>query len=100
MKSFEAKRPRSGRFELDLTEVPHGNILAEHLDPGLPAVALGLNHSLTSAIGNDFEEPHLEYAQELSVLANLSDSLLRYRSDKQEYPKILETRVFEPTAAA
>ncbi len=76
MKSFEAKRPRSGRFELDLTEVPHGNILAEHLDPGLPAVALGLNHSLTSAIGNDFEEPHLEYAQELSVLANAGDALL------------------------
>jgi D-sedoheptulose 7-phosphate isomerase len=75
MKSFEVKRPRSGRFEFELEDTPHGNTLAKHLEPGLPAIALGLNHSLTSAIGNDFEASHLEYAQELSVLANPGDAL-------------------------
>ncbi|MEJ2582349.1 MAG: SIS domain-containing protein [Acidobacteriota bacterium] len=76
MKSFEVERPRSRRLELELKDLPHGDTLAEHLDPGLPAIALGLNHSLTSAIGNDFEEAHLEYAQELSVLANAGDATL------------------------
>ena len=76
MKSFEMKRTRSDLSELQLEHLPHGSTLAKHLDPGLPAVALGLNHSLTSAIGNDFGEPHLEYAQELSVLANAHDALL------------------------
>lgn len=76
MKSFEMKRPRSGRFELELEDLPYGSTLAKCLESGLPAVALGLNHSLTSAIGNDFEEPHLEYAQELSVLAAAGDALL------------------------
>ena len=76
MKSFEMKRPQSGRSELQLENLPHGSTLAKHLEPGLPAVALGLNHSLTSAIGNDFEAPHLEYAQELSVLGTAGDALL------------------------
>jgi D-sedoheptulose 7-phosphate isomerase len=76
MKSFEIKRSRSGRSELDLGNLPYGSTLAQHLEPGIPAVSLGLNHSLTSAIGNDFEEPHLEYAQELSVLADAGDALL------------------------
>jgi D-sedoheptulose 7-phosphate isomerase len=76
MKSFEMKRPQSGRSELQLENLPHGSTLAKHLEPGLPAVALGLNHSLTSAIGNDFETPHLEYAQELSVLGTAGDALL------------------------
>jgi D-sedoheptulose 7-phosphate isomerase len=76
MKSFEMKRQRSGRFENRLDDLPHGGTIAKHLEPGLPAVALGLNHSLTSAIGNDFAEPQLEYAQELSVLGNAGDALL------------------------
>ena len=76
MKSFEMKRPRSVESKLELEHLPHGGTLAEHLEPGMPAVALGLNHSLTSAIGNDFEEPHLEYAQELLVLANAGDAML------------------------
>ena len=76
MKSFEMKRTRSDLSELQLENLPYGSTLAKHLEPGLPAIALGLNHSLTSAIGNDFEEPQLEYAQELSVLANAGDALL------------------------
>jgi len=76
MKSFEIKRPRSSPSELELENLPFGSTLAKHLEPGLPAIALGLNHSLTSAIGNDFEEPHLEYAQELMVLGNEGDALL------------------------
>ena len=76
VKSFEMKRRQSGWSQFGLEDLRHGSMLARHLEPGLPAVALGLNHSLTSAIGNDFEEPNLEYAQELSVLANEGDALL------------------------
>lgn len=51
-------------------------MLADHLEPGLQAVAPGLNHSLTSAVGNDFRAPHLEYAQEVAVLGRPGDALL------------------------
>jgi D-sedoheptulose 7-phosphate isomerase len=76
MKSFEIGRPYLGQIGSLLETLPHGKTLAQHLEAGLPAVALGMNHSLTSAIGNDFEEPHLEYAQELMVLGNEGDALL------------------------
>ena len=76
MKSFETGRPLSDHLGSLLENLPHGKTLAQHLEAGLPAVALGMNHSLTSAIGNDFEEPHLEYAQELMVLGNEGDALL------------------------
>jgi D-sedoheptulose 7-phosphate isomerase len=76
MKSFEIGRPLSDHIGSLLENLPHGKSLAQHLEAGLPAVALGMNHSLTSAIGNDFEEPHLEYAQELMVLGNEGDALL------------------------
>ena len=76
MKSFEAKRPLSGHTAGLLGNLPHGKKLAKNLEAGLPAIALGMNHSLTSAIGNDFEEPHLQYAQELLALGAESDALL------------------------
>jgi D-sedoheptulose 7-phosphate isomerase len=51
-------------------------VLADNLEQGLRTIALGLNHSLTSAVGNDFRAPHLEYAQEVSVLGKPGDALL------------------------
>jgi D-sedoheptulose 7-phosphate isomerase len=76
MKSFERTRPLSGELRARLEGVPEGRLLADNLEAGLPAIALGLNHSLTSAVGNDFREPHLEYAQEVSVLGARGDALL------------------------
>jgi D-sedoheptulose 7-phosphate isomerase len=76
MKSFERRRPLPDPTAGSLENLPHGKMLARHLEAGLPAISLGMNHSLTSAIGNDFEEPHLEYAQELLVLGSEGDALL------------------------
>lgn len=76
MKSFERKRPLSDKEKALFNGLPDGNKLACHLENGFPAIALGLNHSLTSAIWNDFRESHLEFAQELWVLAKKGDALL------------------------
>jgi D-sedoheptulose 7-phosphate isomerase len=76
MKSFERKRPLANRDRALFEQLPYGDALADNLEAGLPAMTVGMNHSLTSAIGNDFQEPHLEYAQELSVLGNEGDALL------------------------
>lgn len=76
MKSFERERPLAEPLRARLAELPHGQLLADNLESGLPTIALGLNHSLTSAVTNDFRAPHLEYAQELSVLGRPGDALL------------------------
>lgn len=76
MKSFERRRPVGLELRARLEGLPHGQILADNLEAGMPTITLGLNHSLTSAIGNDAEVPHLEYAQEVCVLGRASDALL------------------------
>lgn len=76
MKSFERKQPLSVEDKALFSKLPYGKILAENLERGFPAIALGLNHSLTSAIWNDFREAYMEYAQELWILANEADAFL------------------------
>jgi D-sedoheptulose 7-phosphate isomerase len=76
IKSFECSRNLSQEDKKLFSRFPDGSRIAAHLENGLPVVVLGLNHSLTTAILNDFEEPHMEFAQELWVLGNKSDLLL------------------------
>ncbi len=72
-KSFERKRPLPADFLTRLDGLPFGDELAAHLEAGLPAIALGLNGSLKSAIENDSPMRDIAYAQELAALARPGD---------------------------
>lgn len=75
-KSFERQRPLPGSLRAALKEQPHGEVLVDHLESGLPAVTLGLNGSLRSAVENDSKQPYVAYAQEACALLKPGDVLL------------------------
>ncbi len=75
-KSFERRRPLAVPFCEKLESLPHGPALVEHLEAGLPAIALGLNSPLKTAIENDCPLPNIAFAQELNALMRPGDVLL------------------------
>jgi tetratricopeptide (TPR) repeat protein len=57
-----------------------------------PVFIVGLGRSGSTLIEQILaSHSQVEGTEELSVLANLSDSISRYRSDKQRFPEILDT---------
>jgi D-sedoheptulose 7-phosphate isomerase len=76
IKSFECKRKLAAEDKKLFQGLPAGSQIADQLENGFPVYVLGLNHSLTTAILNDFEADHLEFAQELWVLGNKHDLFL------------------------
>lgn len=75
-KSFERKRTLDPDYCERLLDMPYGPALCEHLEAGLPAVALGLNSALKTAIENDCPLPNIAFAQELNALMRPGDMLL------------------------
>ncbi|MCK5862668.1 MAG: SIS domain-containing protein, partial [Candidatus Hydrogenedentes bacterium] len=75
-KSFERKRTLSDSFKERLLELPYGVELSEHLESGLPAVTLGLNSPLKTAIENDCALANIAFAQELNAIMKQGDMLL------------------------
>ena len=76
LKSFKKKRTLSEADKKHFATLECGEILAEHLEYGLPSLVLGLNHSLFSAVQNDNKVSALQYAQELYALGQKDDILL------------------------
>jgi len=76
VKSFAQKRPLSETARRRLGRVSPDQYLTTNLEPALPAIALGINPSLTSAIDNDFEARWLNVAQELFALGRPGDVFL------------------------
>jgi D-sedoheptulose 7-phosphate isomerase len=76
MKAFRLKRPLSESDKLAFSEYEFNDILSEHLEKGLPCIALGLNPSLVSATQNDTQISAIQYAQELYALGKKGDMLL------------------------
>lgn len=72
-KSFEKERPVKAAERKRLMKFTEGRVIADCLEQGIACVVLGLNHSLTSAVANDFSRPDMEYAQELYAVANSGD---------------------------
>ena len=72
-KSFERKRPVPPEMTAALEGLPWGDELAEHLEVGLPTIALGLSASLKTAIENDSSLRDIAFAQETYALAKRSD---------------------------
>lgn len=75
-KSFERKRPVPEDFAARLAPLPFGEALRTHLEAGLPAVALGFNGSLKTAVENDSPQRDIAFAQELNALMRPGDVLL------------------------
>jgi phosphoheptose isomerase len=75
-KSFSKKRPLHQRIKQALDDHDSEKVLSTHLEGGLPALVLGLNPALNSAIDNDFSARWLNIAQELQVLAKTGDVFL------------------------
>ena len=75
-KSFERLRPLCPDFVDNLADCPFGEALAENLEAGLPAVALGFNGALKTAVENDCPLRDIAFAQELNALMRPGDILL------------------------
>ncbi len=75
-KSYARRRALPGRLEARLVSSPDGDLLARNLEPGLRAVVLGINPSLTSAVANDMPDRDMNLAQELLALARPGDLFL------------------------
>jgi len=75
-KSFERKRPLPKELLRKLEGLPFGEALAQHLEAGLPAVALGFNGALKTAVENDSPQRDIAFAQELNALMRSGDVLV------------------------
>jgi len=75
-KSFERKRPVSAELKAGLEPLPYGQELAQYLEVGLPAVALGCNGALKTAVENDSPLRNIAYAQETLALGKPGDVLI------------------------
>ncbi len=75
-KAYKKARRIPAEHAHRLLGMPGGEALAESLQVGLRAIVLGVNPTLASAIDNDFENPHMGYAQELYALARPGDVFL------------------------
>jgi phosphoheptose isomerase len=75
LKSYASRRVLRDRLEARLASQPDGEVLARNLEPGLRAVVLGANPSLSSAVANDMPDRDMSLAQELLALARPGDVL-------------------------
>lgn len=77
MKSFEGYRPLDKQLQKALKELSpeRGEMLAEKLQQGLPAVSLTVHNSLITAIANDINGDVI-FAQQVTGLGNTGDILI------------------------
>jgi phosphoheptose isomerase len=76
LKSYARRRALPERLRMRFATQPDGGMLARNLEPGLRAVVLGVNASLSSAVANDMPDRDMNLAQELLALARPGDVLL------------------------
>lgn len=77
MKSFETHRPLAINLQEKLKEVSpeRGQLLAEKLQQGLPAISLTVHNALITAISNDISGDMI-FAQQITGLGNKGDVLI------------------------
>ena len=77
MKSFEGERPLDPGFQEKIKEVSgeRGEMLANKLQQGLPAVSLTVHNALITAIANDINADVI-FAQQVTGLGNKGDILI------------------------
>ncbi|MBI5094505.1 MAG: SIS domain-containing protein [Candidatus Hydrogenedentes bacterium] len=72
-KSFERKRPIPEQMTGQLKGLPFGEDLAQHLEAGLAAIALGISGPLKTAVENDSPLRDIGFAQETFALIKPED---------------------------
>ncbi|MCA9733605.1 SIS domain-containing protein [candidate division KSB1 bacterium] len=75
-KSFERLRPVPAEFAEKIRPLPFGEDLAQYLEVGLPAIALGTSGPLKTAIENDSPMRDIAFAQEAYALIKPEDVLM------------------------
>lgn len=75
-KSFERPRPLPEGLARTLERLPGGGDLARNLQGGLKAIVLGVDPVLATAVDNDIDLRHSQFAQELVALGRPGDVLL------------------------
>lgn len=75
-KSFERKRPVPRELAEQLKAYPYGEELAQHLEQGLPALSLGFNGALKTAVENDIALRDIAFAQEAYAWIRPEDVLI------------------------
>lgn len=76
LKAFRCDRLLDKESAASLLGLPFGQELAEGLRQGFPALVLGANGALMSAILNDADDSRLVFAQECYSLVSRGDALL------------------------
>ncbi|NLE44750.1 MAG: SIS domain-containing protein [Chloroflexi bacterium] len=76
LKSYAHRRILPDRLRDRLLSQPDGELLVRNLEPGLRAVVLGINPSLSSAVANDMPDRDVNLAQELVARARPGDVFL------------------------
>lgn len=76
IKSFEAARSITAAQAAALADLPYGEILTRELEQGLPALALGLNGALATAVINDKGDQRTFFAQEVMAFGKPGDILI------------------------
>jgi len=76
LKSYATRRALPDHLRARLALQPDGELFVHNLEPGLRAVVLGANLSLSSAVANDMADRGVNLAQELVALARPGDVLL------------------------
>jgi D-sedoheptulose 7-phosphate isomerase len=77
MKSFMKRRPVDDDLQKNLRSVSpeRGELIAEGLQKGLPAISLNAHAALFSAISNDMD-PSLVFAQQIAAYGKKNDALI------------------------
>lgn len=91
-KSFNRDRSLSSKERDKFTDLPDSQTLCEELEWGLPAITLGANSSVLSAISND-NGYNLSLAQELYALGNKGDLFLGISTSGNSENVVLATEV-------
>ena len=76
LKSFEKDRSLTPAQKEKFAGLPDGDALAEHLEQGLRAYALGNSGPLATAVQNDNKLRDIHYAQDLYAMARPGDVVL------------------------
>lgn len=93
VKSYVLRRPLGEERRRRLSRQTHGKALVGGLEGGLPAMALGANGAVSSAIANDLADPDLVFAQELEAHGRPGDVLLAISTSGRSRNVVLAAEV-------
>ncbi len=99
LKEFRLPHPLAAGEQDAYRHLSYGEGLAAHLRPALPAVVLGANSALASAVINDSPDPQLVFAQECRALVRPGDVFLGLSTSGNAHNVVLALAVAQVRGA-